>query len=242
MPLILGIETATRVCSVALFRDHEILAIRESEIPNIHSSKLTVFMEEIGEETGISFRYLDAVAVSMGPGSYTGLRIGVASAKGLCYALDKPLIAIPTLESMSYGISRQLVTRALAGQSPVTNVSRLICPMIDARRMEVYCGIYDHENREVREVKAEVISENSFSEYLEHHHVIFAGDGASKCRELFANNPNAHFLDDFEASARYLVSPALEKYRGQSFENQAYFEPFYLKDFVAGKPHVKGLR
>ncbi len=248
MALLLCLETATEVCSVALFRDEKLLDIRESSVRNVHSAMLTTFIDELVKSSGIRFAELDALAVSMGPGSYTGLRIGVATAKGLCYALDKPLIAVPTLQAMAVGMSEEMQSEKYKVQSTKYKVqseklkgATLFCPMIDARRMEVYCAVFDQENHEVREVRAEVVDEFSFQEILSGNTVIFGGDGAEKCKALFENNPNAFFMDDFQASARFLAGLAAEKFRQQEFENLAYFEPFYLKDFVAGKPRVKGL-
>ncbi|MCX6277062.1 MAG: tRNA (adenosine(37)-N6)-threonylcarbamoyltransferase complex dimerization subunit type 1 TsaB [Bacteroidetes bacterium] len=255
MALILCLETATRVCSVSLSRDASLLSIRESESHNVHSSKLTVFIDEMMKEAGHSFQELDAVAVSMGPGSYTGLRIGVATAKGLCYALDKPMIAVPTLQAMATGINLKFQVPGsrfqvpgsrfqVPGsrfQVPGSKTEVLFVPMIDARRMEVFCGIYNEENVEIREVRAEIIDEHSFGELLENHLIIFGGDGSEKCKPVLGNHPNAFFLDSFAASAKYMIPRAVEKFVNRDFENLAYFEPFYLKDFVAGKPRVKGL-
>ncbi|MDP1620709.1 MAG: tRNA (adenosine(37)-N6)-threonylcarbamoyltransferase complex dimerization subunit type 1 TsaB [Bacteroidales bacterium] len=239
MALILSIETATEVCSVALSRDNKLLGIRESSARNVHSAMLTTFIDEIIKSSGVSLAMLDAIAVSMGPGSYTGLRIGVATAKGLCYALDKPLIAIPTLQAMAVGMTpppHPSPSRGGAGGG-VT----LFCPMIDARRMEVYCAVYDNENQEIREVRAEIIDEFSFQEYLADNVVVFGGVGAAKCKPLLESHPNASFIDDFQASALFMIGLATEKFSQNLFEDLAYFEPFYLKDFVAGKPRVKGL-
>lgn len=235
MALLLCIETATRVCSVSLSRDADLLAIRESEDPNVHAAMLTVFIDEMSRQANISLSELDAVAVSMGPGSYTGLRIGVAAAKGLCYALNKPLIAVSTLQAMACGMKDKVLA-----EYPQSHL--LFCPMIDARRMEVYCGFYTQENHEIREVRAEIVEEHSFSEFLETHPVVFGGDGAEKCKPILGNHPNANFLANFAASAKFMGLIAMDKFNRKSFENLAYFEPFYLKDFVAGKPHVKGLR
>jgi tRNA threonylcarbamoyladenosine biosynthesis protein TsaB len=238
MAWILCLETATRVCSAGLFSDDTLISLRESDQPNIHSASLTVFVEEVMKEAGISFSSLAAVAVSMGPGSYTGLRIGVASAKGFCHALDKPLIAVSTLHTMALGMA---ATPTLSDiHQDLSKV--LFCPMIDARRMEVYCGVYDFFGNEIREVRADIIDPASFSDLLHDRMILFGGDGAEKCRELLGRYPNARFMTDFQASSRFMVKPAFEKFHQQSFENLAYFEPFYLKDFVAGKPHVKGLR
>jgi tRNA threonylcarbamoyladenosine biosynthesis protein TsaB len=246
MPLILGIETATSVCSVALGENGRITAIRESTSPNAHSAVLTRFIEDLFRETGYPLQRIDAIAVSMGPGSYTGLRIGVAAAKGLCYALGKPLIAVPTLRAMAEGMRDvEHESRNKAEKSNIDNrtstIDNLYCPMIDARRMEVYCAVYDETLTEIRETHAEIIDENSFSDLLSHLIIHFAGDGAAKCRDLFAGNPHAVFRDNFAVSARYLLPLAAERLEAGRFEDIAYFEPYYLKDFVPGKPKVKGL-
>jgi tRNA threonylcarbamoyladenosine biosynthesis protein TsaB len=238
MALILCLETATEVCSVALFRDNLLLGLKESSARNVHSSMLTVFISAITKESGIKLNDLDAIAISKGPGSYTGLRIGVATAKGLCYALDKPLIAVPTLQAMAIGMT---LLPASAGVGEDCTGGVFLCPMIDARRMEVYCALYDGQGLETEEVRAEIIDEQSFGEILAHNRIVFGGEGSKKCKPFLESNPNALFLDDFMASARSMNSLATEKFRQQEFEDLAYFEPFYLKDFVAGKPRVKGL-
>ena len=246
MALILCIETATEVCSAALFRDKKLLGIKESTAQNVHSAMLTIFIDELIKSSNVLFSDLDAVAVSMGPGSYTGLRIGVAAAKGLCYALDKPLIAVSTLQSMAAGM-----TQLPAGMTPppapplkregsAASVT-FYCPMIDARRMEVYCAVFDAENQEVREVRAEVVDEFSFQDFLAGHTVVFGGEGADKCKAKLGNHPNSCFIDGFKASARFMIGFAEGKFKQHQFEDLAYFEPFYLKDFVAGKARVKGM-
>ena len=245
MALILCLETATEVCSVALFRDKTLLGLKESSDRNVHSSMLTLFIESIMGETGISLASLDAIAVSMGPGSYTGLRIGVATAKGLCYALDKPMIAVPTLGAMAAGMEREsrilnIVQRMLIFEDGWDG-EVLFCPMIDARRMEVYCAVYNGRGIEIEEVMAEIIDEDSFGHLLVHHRVVFGGEGAEKCKTVLESHPNAMFMDGFRASARYMDSLAMARFNRAEFENLAYFEPFYLKDFVAGLPRVKGL-
>ena len=237
MGRILHIETATRVCSVALSRGGELLAIRESEEKNIHSSVITLFIDEVMKETGMGFRDLDAVSVSKGPGSYTGLRIGISTAKGICYAADKPLIAIGTLEALAWG-ARDMLRQKGRG----VGEGILFCPMIDARRMEVYNALYDHELLEIRETKAEIITAASFQEYLSSKQIWFTGDGAEKCRDIFSDHPNAHFTDHPMPSAKYLIALAEDRYRAGQFEDTAYFEPFYLKDFIPGIPKVKGLK
>jgi len=191
-------------------------------------------MDEVIKTAGVAISELDAIAVSQGPGSYTGLRIGVAAAKGLCYALDKPLIGVNTLQAMALGMVHK-------GQADRT-VKILFCPMIDARRMEVYCAIFDEKGKEIRETRAEIIDENSFMEYLGKNRVVFAGDGALKCRPLLERNPNVIFSEDFQASAKFMISLSEEKFSQEKFEDLAYFEPYYLKDFIAGKPRVKGLK
>ncbi len=236
MAVILLIETATPVCSVALSGDGQLLAIKESNEQNIHSSVITVFIEQAAREAGYKLRELDAVAVSMGPGSYTGLRIGVSTAKGLCYALDIPLIAVQTLKSMANGARDRIKENSKSCREKI-----LLCPMIDARRMEVYSALYDTDLKEIQPASAKIIDQKSFSDYLRENCVYFFGNGAPKCRDALGTWPNARFLDDFIPSARFMISLAQEKYNLKKFEDLAYFEPFYLKDFIAGKPKVKGL-
>jgi len=237
MPTLLHIETATRICSVALSRDGQLLAMKESSEKNIHSSVITPFIEELLKETGISFPGLDAVSVSMGPGSYTGLRIGVSTAKGICFAQDKPLIAIGTLEALAWG-----ALEMIPGAKDIPEDDILVCPMIDARRMEVYNALYDNRLRVIKEVQAEVITADSFQKELTAHPVWFTGDGAEKCREFFSGNKHARFIENPMPSARYLIEPAEKRFEAEQFEDTAYFEPFYLKDFIPGIPKVKGLR
>ncbi len=232
MALILCIETATAVCSVALINESKILAIKETDEKNAHSSVLNVFVEDIFKQSGISFTALDAVAVSMGPGSYTGLRIGISAAKGYCFALDKPLIAIPTLQSMANGFIMS---------NPTLPDHALLCPMIDARRMEVFTAFYHKDLSEFDPVSAKIIENDSFSTVLAEYPVYFFGDGAYKCKELQLNNPNAFLADSFAHSAAHMAPLASIRFRQLQFENIAYFEPFYLKDFIAGRPKVKGL-
>lgn len=236
MAVILHIETSTQVCSVAVSKDGAILAIKESADKNSHAELVTIFSEEVLKAAGIKFSGVEAISVSMGPGSYTGLRIGVSTAKGFCFAIDKPLIAISTLEAMASGMVQ------FAQKSGFANENHLFCPMIDARRMEVYTSVFDSGLKTIQEISAEIIDETSFGELLEHHPILFAGDGAAKCKELFSSNKNAHFLDNFNPSASFMAELAEKKFKAGEFENLAYFEPFYLKDFVSGVPKVKGLR
>nr|NQU91169.1 tRNA (adenosine(37)-N6)-threonylcarbamoyltransferase complex dimerization subunit type 1 TsaB [Bacteroidota bacterium] len=235
MPTLLHIDTATQFCSVALSIGGRAIEIRSTNEKNAHSKVITTFIDDVLKNASRTLGSLDAICISMGPGSYTGLRIGVSTAKGLCYAIDKPLIAVSTLQAMANGMT----TKINGFQGNKNEI--LFCPMIDARRMEVYSAIYDKGLKEVRGIRAEIIEANSFSEYMKGQAMVFAGDGAEKCKSLFLNQPNAVFLDDFEPSAAYMVSLAVEKYFIRKFEDVAYFEPFYLKDFIAGIPKVKGL-
>ena len=232
MTSILNIETSTKVCSVAISIDGEIASLKEVNTPNSHAENITLFCESTVKEAGLKFHELDAIAVSMGPGSYTGLRIGVSTAKGYCYGLNKPLIAISTLKSIAAGMVNNY------GQDE----KKLFVPMIDARRMEVYSAVFDNNLNEIEEIKANIIDSNSFSTFLEKNTVVFAGDGASKCKEVLGNKPNAVFVDDFGASAKFMGQLSQQKFNMNDFADTAYFEPYYLKDFVAGIPKVKGLR
>jgi len=226
LSLILNIETATEVCSVALARDGKLISIRESSDGFTHAENITVFISEIIQEAGISLKELDAVAVSKGPGSYTGLRIGVSTAKGLCFALEKPLISVPTLEALTFGAQKRIQILKLQASS-------LFCPMLDARRMEVYCAVYDEKLNEVEKTSAEIITENSFEKYLASGAVYFFGNGAAKCKSAITH-ANANFVDGINASAASMISFSEKFFREKKFEDTAYFEPFYLKDFVAG--------
>ncbi|MCX6232811.1 MAG: tRNA (adenosine(37)-N6)-threonylcarbamoyltransferase complex dimerization subunit type 1 TsaB [Bacteroidetes bacterium] len=232
MGLILLIETATEVCSVGLALDGQIISMKETEKGNSHSANVAVFIDEVLKQANKSPGDLNAVAVSKGPGSYTGLRIGVSSAKGLCYGLNIPLISINTLKAMVYGVIHD---------KKVENTGALFCPMIDARRMEVYSGIYDMNLNQIREVQANIVDENTYTEYLLSHNVYFFGNGSDKCKDILNNNANAHFITDIKLSAANMAGLAEEKFRKEEFEDTAYFEPFYLKDFIAAKPVVKGL-
>lgn len=233
--VLLCIETATQICSVSLSRDNEILGILESEEKNAHSRILHVLIDRLFKDNNMVVNDVDAIVVSKGPGSYTGLRIGVSTAKGLCYAVNKPLIAINTLEEMAYGMRDRLEKESIE-----FNHSPLFIPMIDARRMEVFLAIFDPNIKEVLPTIAQIISEESFSDYKLNSHLILGGDGADKCKN-YLRHENITYLDNFKASASYMIKPALEAFAAGHFENVAYFEPFYLKDFIAGKPRVKGL-
>ena len=226
MSLLLQIETATTSCSVALAKDGIVLGLKQINQRNIHAEVITLFVEELLVSAGLKYDELDAIAVSSGPGSYTGLRIGISTAKGLCFALDKPLIAIETLESMAYG---------LINSYGALDNHMLLCPMIDARRMEVFTAVFTAKGVKIKPTAAEIIDVNSFNELLEINKMLFFGDGAEKCRDVLGAHPNAGFLPDFVNSATHLTQMALEKFRNRAFENVAYFEPYYLKDFIAGK-------
>lgn len=225
MSCILNIETSTETCSVAVAQDGGIIFEKINNEPNSHTKYLAKFVEEALSFAESHAIPLDAVAVSSGPGSYTGLRIGVSTAKGICYGKNVPLIAIPTL--------KLLCVKPLLSDD-IEDENALLCPMIDARRMEAYTAIYDRALREVREVKAEVIDANTYNEWLDKGLVYFFGNGAEKCKEII-NHPNARFIDNVVPTAKSMLPLAeLAIAKGQ-YEDVAYFEPFYLKDFVAIK-------
>ena len=222
-PLILHIETSTELCSVALSRGDQCLAVRENSEGRNHATMLTPFINDLLNESNISVHQLDAVAVSSGPGSYTGLRIGLSTAKGFCYGGDIPLVAVATLQAMSIGFLQQ----------HNVPVSALLCPMIDARRMEVYTALYNKDSLLLKNVSAEIITEQSFAPWLDEYQIFFFGNGSTKCRTTITH-PNAFFSEEFSHSARYMIQPALQAYCAKQFEDTAYFEPFYLKEFIAG--------
>ena len=222
MAIILNIETATKNCSICLAQDDAILALVElNEGQFSHAEKLHSFILEALKKVGKEMKDIDAVAISKGPGSYTGLRIGVSAAKGICFALDIPLISISTLNSLARSIT-------------VKN-DELIVPLLDARRMEVYSAVFNSNYEQIRDIKAEIIDEESFAAYLQSKKVNFLGDGAAKCKEIIKNK-NAIFLTDYFPSAKEMTHISYKKYIAKKFVDVAYFEPYYLKDFVAGKP------
>lgn len=229
MALILNIDTSTSVCSVALSRDGQLLALKENGEGLNHSLLLGTYIDDMLEENRLTAGMLDAVSVSMGPGSYTGLRIGVSMAKGLCYGASRPLIAVDTLRALAQSVSRRIGEDAL------------YCPMIDARRMEVYTALFDKDNRPVLDTKAEIIDENSFREILREHTVYFFGNGSDKIKTVLTS-PHARFLPDVETSAANMIQLAEQKYKARDFEDVAYFEPFYLKDFIATTPKKNMLK
>ncbi len=229
---ILLIETATQICSVVLATDGKVIARRESDTPNAHSTRLSVFIDEVLKESRLTTHDLNAVCVSAGPGSYTGLRIGVSTAKGFCYALGLPLLSVPTLLSM-----------AALYQRRHPDYHGFVCPMIDARRMECYTMIVDSEKLEVeRDTHADVIEPGCFDEWLNRGEVVFIGDGAEKTKDILGAHQNALYDSDFRLSAEGMIELAETRLRDGKTEDVAYFEPFYLKDFVAKKSVVHGLR
>ena len=234
--MILCIETSTAVCSVALVDKGDVIAVRESLDGQNHAEKITVFIDEMMEEARISYKELDAVAVSMGPGSYTGLRIGVSTAKGFCYTLDRPLIAVDTLAAMAHGFVSQQTT-----DNSQQTLSTVYCPMIDARRMEVYTAFFNEKLERISDTEALVVDENSFMELKQNNHLYLFGDGADKLTSLFESENNITVVEKFHCSATYMATMAEESFIKKDFVDVAYFEPFYLKNFVPGIPKVKGL-
>ena len=215
MSKIVLIETSTALCSVALAENGTVTAYRESSAAKAHASLTAVFVQEILSERGLTLACCDAVCVSKGPGSYTGLRVGVSTAKGLCFGSGKPLLAVGTLDT--------LVAQAEGDY-------RFIIPMIDARRMEVYSSVFEN-GVQITETEPVIVDENSFAEYLEQGPCLFIGDGAGKCADVI-KHPNAHFCQ-CNPKASAMLSPAMKAYNEKRFEDVAYFEPFYLKEFVA---------
>lgn len=226
MAIILQIETATKSCSVALAKNGIVLFKKELNEQSVHASAITIFIDEVVKDAKIDYKKIDAIAVSKGPGSYTGLRIGVSTAKGLCYALDKPLISIDTLQAMAKGF---------VIQNNLQNSDSLFCPMIDARRMEVYCAIFDSLGKVISETEAKIIDSSSFGGILAERKVYFFGDGATKCYEVFRPQPNAVIVQDFVNSAANITEIAFLKFKNKEFEDAAYFEPLYLKEFIVLK-------
>lgn len=221
MTHILSIETSTGICSVAVQTNGQVVSSREDNRRNSHSANITLFIDEVVKEAGLSLSQIDAVAVGKGPGSYTGLRIGVSAAKGLCYALNKPLIALNSLQTMACHPALLQYTAA----------NTLLCSMIDARRMEVYCALYNPALEVVKDTEALIVDSTSFGTELAAQQVVFFGDGADKCKDTI-HHPNAVFVPDIYPSVLHNGALALNAYKQQRFEDVAYFEPFYLKEFV----------
>lgn len=236
MGLILSIETATSVCSVAIGRDGELLALKEIHEGFSHAEKLTRCIETVCEEASVLLADLDAVAVSSGPGSYTGLRIGVSTAKGLCFALDLPLISVPTLYGIAFGLRKKLVKENANVLSTKESKRKIyLIPMIDARRMEVYTSLYDIHLNVLSATHAEIIDEASFSELRADGHVFFAGDGAVKLDQIFGDSEKVSIHADVLPSAAFFVAEAERKLVNGETENTSIFEPFYLKEYIPGK-------
>ena len=228
---ILNIDTTTAVCSVVLSENERVVSVREDTEGRSHASLLTVFIDEIAKESNIKPDQLDAVAISMGPGSYTGLRIGVSVAKGICYGISKPLIAISTLKALCYGAKKNTVFESVYNK----NEKFLFCPMIDARRMDIFTALFDINYNQVSETQALTINNNSFKEELVNHRILFFGDGSEKCK-VEIKNKNAYFIDNLLNSAKYMVELSATAFKKNDFVDIAYFEPYYLKDFIPTKP------
>lgn len=228
-PVILHIETATDICSVALSKGKQLLALKEEANGYSHAENLILFIREVISSCNITPKNLDAVCLSAGPGSYTGLRIGAATAKGLCYTSAIPLIAVTTLESIATGARIRHKEDNL-----------YYCPMIDARRMEVYTALFDEKGNMIHDISAQVIDSDSFQKLLQQRRILFCGNGAPKCEPFLAASPNALF-DYTPLSAQFMIEKACTKFALQQFEDIAYFEPFYLKEYIPGKATVKGL-
>lgn len=228
--MILLLETSTEICSVALTKENDIVASRMISEPNSHSQKLSLLIQEVIKQAGVSYSELSAVAVSKGPGSYTGLRIGVSTAKGFAYGLDIPLISIETLRILEKGAKRKFPESGVVA-------------MIDARRMEVYCEIYDSKGNVIKPLSADIIEEGIYDDYLnKEKDFVFVGNGAKKSMPFFSNKLNCRFEEDILLNAELMSEMALNKLENKDFEDIAYFEPYYLKDFVAIESKVKGLR
>ena len=225
MSTILHIETSTDVCSVAVSEDSQVIFHQDDHSGPNHAERLGTMVDEALSFTDNHAIPFDAVAVSCGPGSYTGLRIGVSMAKGICYGRDLQLIAVPTLELLCVPV--------LLREIPEEDA--LLCPMLDARRMEVYAGIYTRALKPVREVGADVVTAETYKPYLDEHPVYFFGNGAQKCMDTI-NHPNAHLIEGIEPLAKWMQPLAERRFLNEQFEDVAYFVPYYLKDFVAKMP------
>ena len=225
MSTILHIETSTDVCSVAVSEDGQVIFDQEDHSGPNHAERLGTMVDEALSFTDNHAIPFDAVAVSCGPGSYTGLRIGVSMAKGVCYGRNLKLIAVPTLELLCVPI--------LLREIPEEDA--LLCPMLDARRMEVYAGIYDRGLKTIRPIQADIVEGETYKEFLDKRPVYFFGNGAQKCKAAI-NHPNAHFIENIEPLAKWMQPLAEKRFLNEQFEDVAYFVPFYLKDFVAKLP------
>jgi tRNA threonylcarbamoyladenosine biosynthesis protein TsaB len=229
-PVLLYIETATELCSVAVAEGEMLLSVEEHNGGNVHAQQLMPLIDKALKKAEIDKKKLQGVVLSIGPGSYTGLRIGTSTAKGICCALNIPLIAISTLQS--------IVMRVL-GENTFSK-SHVLVPMIDARRMEVYTALFNAQGEAITEIQAAVVDKTTYHDLLQTKQAVFCGNGAAKCHPLYADSPNAHFSEAL-LSAKNMISPALTRYRKGQFEYAAYLEPFYLKEFIAAPAHIKGL-
>ncbi|MAC94247.1 MAG: tRNA (adenosine(37)-N6)-threonylcarbamoyltransferase complex dimerization subunit type 1 TsaB [Flavobacteriales bacterium] len=226
MSYLLCIETSTKVCSVALFKNDELIDFEEEDGSYSHAENLAVFIDKVLKRKSVNYSDLAAVVVSKGPGSYTGLRIGVSLAKGIAYGAQIPLIAIDSLSSLAWAAIRRHKTEA-----------DFFIPMIDARRMEVYAAVYDQKLNQLKEISADIVEEDTYAAYLNEGKVCFLGDGAEKCKSTVSHQ-NAVFIQQ-KASAKNMGALAFEAFQQKRFEDVAYFEPFYLKEFVAIKSKKK---
>ncbi len=222
MALILSLETSTSVCSAAIHEHGKLIATSEVHIAQSTASKLALLIDDVKKIAGIELNQLNAVGITSGPGSYTGLRIGTSTAKGLCYALGVPLFSINTLDLLAHQVSKFNFEKAS------------LCPMIDARRMEVYCKLLDSELNTLQPIEAKIIDDISFSEFLQKDKIIFFGDGAIKCRDTIKHE-NAFFIQDIYPQSSQLGPLIYQKYQRKQIEDLVHFEPFYLKDFIAKK-------
>ncbi|MBE9489042.1 MAG: tRNA (adenosine(37)-N6)-threonylcarbamoyltransferase complex dimerization subunit type 1 TsaB [Bacteroidetes bacterium] len=224
MTLILNIETSTTNCSVSLSKEGETIFLKEDYSDGYsHAERLHIYIDEVLKESNVERSQINAIAVSKGPGSYTGLRIGVSAAKGLCYALSKPLISVSTLESLAHQVNA---------------IDGVIVSMLDARRMEVYSAVFNLEHQQIRETQAQILDKHSFSDYLEKGKVYFIGNGVKKTKILISHE-NAIFIESKLPSAKEMSKLSYDKHKKNDIEDVAYFEPYYLKDFVALKPKSK---
>ncbi len=219
MSLLLSLETSTEVGSVALHKDGKLLTTSEVHIQYSHASKLAVLIEQVLVNAGMNAKQLDAVAVTSGPGSYTGLRIGTSTAKGLCFALDIPLLAVGSLELMAYQVSKSLTEDIL------------LCPMIDARRMEVYCLVANRSLEILQPTQPVIIEADGFAHFLTENKVLFFGNGATKCKDVI-DSQHAMYLDDINPLASHLGELAFQKFKKNEIEDLINFEPNYLKEFL----------
>ena len=231
MSIILNIETSTNVCSVSLSENEVVLATKESFEDKSHSKILSVFINEILTQQKIKAKNIDAIAVSKGPGSYTGLRIGVSMAKGIAFGIEKPLIAVSTLQIMAMQVKKEF-------PELVQDNNTWFCPMLDARRMEVYTSFFNHKIEQTKSISADIIDENSYIDILEQKKVYFFGNGSEKCKSIIKHK-NANFLQNIFPLSKYMTELSYKAFKINNFKDVAYFEPFYLKDFIAIKPKNK---